>query len=143
MDCLAPLGPVYQAGTLSGNPLAMAAGIEALKSLQDGTVYKHLENIGRALESELRAAAKLAGVPVTFQRIGSMFCGYFTDQAVHNLDDAMKCDRERFGRFFHGMLQEGIYLAPSQFEAGFISAAHTEEDVAKTAEAATKAFQKS
>jgi len=141
MDYLVPLGPVYQAGTLSGNPLAMAAGIEALKSLQDGTVYKHLENIGRALESELRAAAKLADVPVTFQRIGSMFCGYFTDQAVHNLDEAMKCDRERFGRFFHGMLQEGIYFAPSQFEAGFISAAHTEKDVERTARAAAKVFK--
>lgn len=141
MDHLAPLGPVYQAGTLSGNPLAMAAGIEALNALQDGSVYKQLETIGRALESELRSAAKLAGVDITFQRIGSMSCGYFTDKAVYNLEDAMKCDLEKFGRYFHGMLQEGIYLAPSQFEAGFISAAHTEEDVARTAAAATKVLK--
>ena len=138
MDYLAPLGPVYQAGTLSGNPLAMAAGIAALEHLLDGTTYDRLEMLGAQLEAGMKDAARSANVAVTFQRCGSMFCGYFTDQPVHNLADAMRSDREKFARYFHGMLQEGIYFAPSQFEAGFISAAHTEDDLAKTVAAAAK-----
>ncbi len=138
MDCLAPLGPVYQAGTLSGNPLAMAAGLTALEELQNGQAYQQLESLGAQLEAGMRAAAAAANVPVQFQRIGSMFCGYFTDQPVHNLDEAMKSDRERFARFFHGLLEEGIYLAPSQFEAGFISTAHTAADIETTVAAAAK-----
>ncbi|MDB6021156.1 MAG: glutamate-semialdehyde--aminomutase [Pedosphaera sp.] len=86
-------------------------------------------------------AAKVAKVPVQFKRIGSMFCGYFTDKPVHNLADAMHSDRARFAKYFHGMLDEGIYLAPSQFEAGFISVAHTEEDIGKTVQAATKVMR--
>jgi glutamate-1-semialdehyde 2,1-aminomutase len=132
MDRLAPLGPVYQAGTLSGNPLAMAAGIAALNELQGSDAYRRLEVLGAQLETGMREAAKAAGVPVQFNRCGSMFCGYFTDAPVHNLDDAMKSDRERFAKFFHGMLAEGVYLAPSQFEAGFLSTAHTPADIDRT-----------
>ena len=141
MDCLAPLGPVYQAGTLSGNPLAMAAGIAALDELQSGNGYARLEQLGALLEKGMKDAAKAAGVPVQFQRIGSMFCGYFTSEPVHNLADAMKSDRERFKKFFHGMLAEGIYLAPSQFEAGFISTAHSEADIQRTCDAAARVMK--
>jgi glutamate-1-semialdehyde 2,1-aminomutase len=137
MDMLAPLGPVYQAGTLSGNPLAMAAGIAALQALTS-EVYQVLEAAGAALEAGMREAAKAANIPVTFNRVGSMFCGYFTFEPVFNLADAMKADRQRFAKFFHGMLQEGVYLAPSQFEAGFISTAHSSEDIEKTVRAARK-----
>ena len=160
MDCLAPLGPVYQAGTLSGNPVAMAAGIAALEELgvkagqasrlpgQAGSLsgapppaYAVLEQLGAQLETGMKDAAKSAGVAMTFNRCGSMFCGYFTDQPVHNLAYAMKSDRERFKKFFHGMLAEGIYLAPSQFEAGFISTAHAPADIDQTARAAAKVLR--
>src|SRR5258707_5378812 len=138
MDCLAPTGPVYQAGTLSGNPVAMAAGIAALEELTATDAYTKLERLGTVLEEGLCSAAKSAGVPVQFNRCGSMFCGYFTSHPVHNLADAMKSDRERFKKYFHGMLAEGIYIAPSQFEAGFLSTAHTAADVEKTVTAAAK-----
>ena len=141
MDCLAPLGPVYQAGTLSGNPLAMAAGLAALEELRAGNAYARLEELGAALEAGLRDAAKSAGVPVQFNRCGSMFCGYFTSEPVHNLDDAMKSDRERFKQFFHALLDAGVYLAPSQFEAGFLSTAHTPADLEKTVQAAAAAMK--
>lgn len=136
MDLLAPVGPVYQAGTLSGNPLAMAAGIASLRGLEDGTAYQRLEQLGALLESGLRATAQRLGIPMQIQRVGSMFCAYFTDQPVWNLDDAMRSDRSRFARFFHGMLDRGVYLAPSQFEAGFLSTAHTEADLDCTLKAA-------
>jgi glutamate-1-semialdehyde 2,1-aminomutase len=142
MDCLAPLGPVYQAGTLSGNPLAMAAGIAMLEELSTRDAYTKLEESGAALESGMKNAAKSAGVPVQFNRIGSMFCGYFTEQPVHNLADAMKSNRERFAKYFHGMLEQGIYIAPSQFEAGFISTAHTSQDIENTIIAARAVFVK-
>jgi glutamate-1-semialdehyde 2,1-aminomutase len=154
MDYLAPLGPVYQAGTLSGNPVAMAAGIAALNELGGGVgrvssppgqagslPYKCLEQLGAQLEAGLAEAAKSAGVPVRFNRCGSMFCAYFTEQPVYNLADAMKSDRERFKRYFHGMLNEGIYLAPSQFEAGFISTAHAAEDIERTCQAASRVMK--
>ena len=151
MDCLAPLGPVYQAGTLSGNPLAMAAGIAALTELgavpaADGAparpnAYELLETLGAQLEAGLAAAARAAGVPVQFNRCGSMFCGYFTSQPVHNLDDALHSDRERFKKYFHGMLQAGVYLAPSQFEAGFISTAHSPADIETTIAAAARVLK--
>lgn len=141
MDHLAPLGPVYQAGTLSGNPVAMAAGIAMLEELGRADVYKKLEELGAQLEAGMADAAKSAKVPVQFKRIGSMFCGYFTDKPVHNLADAMHSDRARFGKYFHGMLDAGIYLAPSQFEAGFISTAHTAEDIDKTVKAAAKVMK--
>jgi glutamate-1-semialdehyde 2,1-aminomutase len=141
MDCLAPLGPVYQAGTLSGNPLALAAGIAALDELRYGDSYSRLESLGAALERGLKEAAAATRVPVQVNRVGSMFCAYFTDQPVWNLADAMRCDRDRFARFFLGMLEQGIYLAPSQFEAGFLSTAHTPEDVARTVETARTALR--
>lgn len=141
MDCLAPLGPVYQAGTLSGNPLAMAAGIVALQELKSSDAYGQLEKLGAQLETGLREAARRANVPIEFNRVGSMFCGYFAGQPVRNLADAMKSDRERFAKFFHGLLAEGVYLAPSQFEAGFISTAHTAADIDRTVAAAARALE--
>jgi glutamate-1-semialdehyde 2,1-aminomutase len=141
MDWLAPLGPVYQAGTLSGNPLAMAAGIAALQELKSVTAHRRLEQLGAQLEAGMRDAAKSAKVPMTFNRCGSMFCGYFTGEPVWNLADAMKSDRERFKKFFHGMLDAGIYLAPSQFESGFISTAHTTADIGRTVTAAAKVLR--
>lgn len=136
MDQLAPLGPVYQAGTLSGNPLAMAAGVAALDELRYGDSYTRLESLGAHLEKGLKEAAAAAKVAVQFNRCGSMFCTYFAAGPVQNLADALKSDRERFRKFFHGMLDQGVYLAPSQFEAGFLSTAHTPSDVEKTVAAA-------
>ena len=141
MDCLAPLGPVYQAGTLSGNPVAMAAGLANLQELLDGDAYKKLEERGAQLAAGMRDAAKSANVPVQFNQCGSMFCGYFTTQPVHNVADAMHSDRERFKKFFHGMLDAGVYLAPSQFESGFLSTAHTAADIEKTVGAAAKVLR--
>jgi glutamate-1-semialdehyde 2,1-aminomutase len=167
MDCLAPLGPVYQAGTLSGNPVAMAAGLAALDQLcsracesaepsadaerpaQAGPrsderghdAYARLEQLGAQLEAGMKDAATAAGVPVQFNRCGSMFCAYFTGEPVHNVADAMKSDRERFKKYFHGMLAEGIYLAPSQFEAGFLSTAHTEADIDQTVKSAANVLR--
>jgi glutamate-1-semialdehyde 2,1-aminomutase len=138
MDCLAPMGPVYQAGTLSGNPVAMAAGIAALDELGSGDVYARLEALGDMLETGLREAAQRGGVPVQFNRCGSMFCGFFVEGPVERLSDAMRSDRDLFATYFRGMLNEGIYLAPSQFEAGFLSAAHTEADIEKTVRAAER-----
>ncbi|HEX4120962.1 MAG TPA: glutamate-1-semialdehyde 2,1-aminomutase [Verrucomicrobiae bacterium] len=136
MDLLAPTGPVYQAGTLSGNPLAMAAGLAALEELSKRNAYVQLEELGAALEAGMKQSAKTAKIPMQFNRVGSMFCGYFTERPIHNLADAMTSDRARFAKFFHGMLDRGIYIAPSQFEAGFISTAHTADDIQKTIDAA-------
>ena len=141
MDCLAPDGSVYQAGTLSGNPLAMSAGIAVLESLLDGEVYSKLEELGQELSAGILNAAKLSGVSVQLQNIGSMSCCYFTESPVRNMNDAMKSDREKFAKYFHGMLESGVYLAPSQFEAGFISAAHNKEDIDKTVSAALKVMK--
>ena len=138
MDVLAPDGPVYQAGTLSGNPLAMAAGLAALEELKNGAVHEQLEAKGARLEAGLNAAAEKAGIPVITQRAGSMSCLFFSEQPVHNLADAMQADRERFKKYFHGMLAEGVYLAPSAFEAAFLSAAHTDADIDATIAAAEK-----
>jgi glutamate-1-semialdehyde 2,1-aminomutase len=140
MDKLAPVGPVYQAGTLSGNPLAMAAGIAALEELSSHGVYQTLEDLGAQLEAGLRNVAQKAKIDVQFNRCGSMFCGYFTSRPVHNLADAMHSDRARFAKYFHAMLASGVYLAPSQFEAGFMSTAHSPQDIEATIRAAEKAF---
>jgi len=141
MDYLAPVGPVYQAGTLSGNPIAMAAGLAALEELVSSDAYSKLEALGAQLESGMKQVTKEAGIPVQFHRCGSMFCGYFTDNPVHNLADAMESDRERFKKYFHGMLAECIYFAPSQFEAGFLSTAHSTEDIDQTVSAAAKVMK--
>jgi glutamate-1-semialdehyde 2,1-aminomutase len=141
MDFLAPLGPVYQAGTLSGNPLAMAAGLAQLKILEEQDVFAKLEKLGALLEAETRAALKSAGLDYVFHRISSMFCLFFTARPVRNMDDARTVDLEHFKRFFHSLLKSGIYIAPSQFETGFLSAAHTEDDIAQTARAIRDALR--
>jgi glutamate-1-semialdehyde 2,1-aminomutase len=141
MDYLAPLGPVYQAGTLSGNPVAMAAGLANLEELQASGAYEKLEAAGAQLEAGMKDAARAANIPVQFNRCGSMFCSYFTSGPVHNLADAMHSDRERFKKFFHGMLDAGVYLAPSQFEAGFISTAHAPADIEATVQLAAKVLR--
>ncbi len=134
MNKVAPAGPVYQAGTLSGNPLAVAAGLAMLRHLeQHPEIYNRLETFGAGL-----AASAPAGV--TVNRVGSMFTFFFTEGPVTDWDSAKKSDTARFGRFFHAMLDRGVYLAPSQFEAAFLSAAHSAADIEKTAAAAAEAF---
>ncbi len=141
MRGIAPDGPVYQAGTLSGNPLAMTAGIETLKILSKPETYKKLLKKAEALESGLKDAAKRAGVKTKFYRAGTMFCTYFTDKEVHDFTDASKTDMAAFARFFRSMLERGINLAPSGYEAGFMSLAHTNADIHKTARAAYESFR--
>jgi glutamate-1-semialdehyde 2,1-aminomutase len=136
MSCVSPEGEVYQAGTLSGNPIAMTAGIETLRILSKDDVYEKLESRMMQLEAGLKDAAKTAGVATRFYRAGTMFCTYFTDEDVTNYETAKLSDTRRFARFFSGMLDKGIYLAPSQFEAGFISLAHTKSDIDRTVRAA-------
>jgi len=140
MDLVAPLGPMYQAGTLSGNPLAMAAGIAQVKHLRDKKtkIYPRLEALSAKLVEGVAAAAKDAGVPLTFNRVGSMFTWFLTPDPVTDWDSASKSDLAAFGRFFRAMLDAGIYLPPSQFEAAFLSAAHSAEDIEKTIGAAAK-----
>lgn len=143
MNMVAPLGPMYQAGTLSGNPLAMAAGLATLKRLKaDGTrIYADLERKSALVANGVGAAAKEAGVTVNVNRLGSMFTWFFTEKPVHDWDSAAKCDTAAFAAFHRGMLEAGVFLPPSQFEAAFMSAAHTEEDLERTIAAATKAFK--
>lgn len=138
MGYLSPEGPVYQAGTLSGNPLAMAAGLAQLEELLTRGGWSQLEDIGREFEEHVRHM--ISGKPLTFQRIGSMFCLYFCEGPVRNLADAQRSDREKFARYFHACLERGVYFAPSQFEAGFLSLAHTSEDIAETARVAAEAL---
>ena len=130
MDHLAPLGPVYQAGTLSGNPLALTAGLAQLKEMERINGWKLLEKLGSQMEDSMKSVIK--GKPLTFHRIGSMFCLYFAEGPVRNLADAKKSDTTAFSRYFHAALNEGIYFAPSQFEAGFLSTAHSPEAIEKT-----------
>ncbi|MBL0713018.1 MAG: glutamate-1-semialdehyde 2,1-aminomutase [Desulfosarcina sp.] len=138
MAHVAPEGPVYQAGTLSGNPLAMAAGIASLKALGRPGVYDTLEVCSRRLADGLAQAAAQAGIPAVFNRVGSMLGMFFSDRPVANFADAKTSNLERFAAYYRGMLAEGIYLAPSQFEAGFVSQAHTEADIDQTVAAAAK-----
>ncbi|WP_141266313.1 glutamate-1-semialdehyde 2,1-aminomutase [Thermodesulfovibrio sp. Kuro-1] len=142
MALVAPDGGVYQAGTLSGNPIAMTAGIETLKVLSKASVYKRLEKTMQYLEEGLKDSAKQAGINVKFYRAGTMFCTYFTENEVIDAKTAKTSDTEKFKQFFLGMLQKGAYIAPSQFEAGFISLAHSEKDIEKTVQAAYKIFKK-
>jgi glutamate-1-semialdehyde 2,1-aminomutase len=141
MDLVAPLGPMYQAGTLSGNPLAMAAGYAQLRYLKEHKeIYARLDQLSGELVAGVAAAAKSASVPMTTNRVGSMFTWFFTPGPVTDWESASKSDTEAFGRFFRNMLDGGIYLPPSQYEAAFLSAAHTEEDITKTIAAAKQAF---
>jgi glutamate-1-semialdehyde 2,1-aminomutase len=142
MDLVAPLGPMYQAGTLSGNPLAMAAGVAQLKHLREkkAEIYPKLDALSAKLVEGVAAAAKKAAVQLVFNRVGSMFTWFFTADPVADWDSASKSDTAAFGRFFRSMLDAGIYLPPSQFEAAFLSAAHMEQDVQKTIVAAKQAF---
>ncbi|MFZ0954957.1 MAG: glutamate-1-semialdehyde 2,1-aminomutase [Candidatus Sulfotelmatobacter sp.] len=142
MDLVAPLGPMYQAGTLSGNPLAMAAGCATLKRLRDHKqeTYPRLEKLSGELVEGVAAAAKEAGVTLCHNRVGSMFTWFFTKGPVKDWDSASKSNTEAFGKFFRGMLDNGVYLPPSQYEAAFLSAAHTEQDVQQTIAAAKQAF---
>lgn len=142
MSLVAPEGPVYQAGTLSGNPLAMTAGVETLKVLFKKGTYERLENTMQHLEEGLRDASKKAGVKTKFYRAGTMFCTYFTDKEVTDYESAKSSDTQKFSLFFTDMLMNGINLAPSQFEAGFISTSHTSPDIDRTIDAAYKAVKK-
>jgi glutamate-1-semialdehyde 2,1-aminomutase len=140
MDRIAPAGPVYQAGTLSGNPLAVSAGLATLRRLQKEDPYGRMEQRGAALQRALVEAAAASGIPVRVNRIGSMLTLFFTNCEVTDFDSAKTSDLNRFNAFFHAMLDQGIYLPPSQFEVAFISAAHTESDIDHTIKAATRAF---
>lgn len=142
MNSIAPLGPVYQAGTLSGNPLAMAAGLAMLGAISESGFYEHLIATTSSLVQGLKEAAESAGIPMAFSQAGSMFGFFFTEEAsVSSFQQVMDCDIERFKRFYHGMLGQGIYLAPSAFEAGFVSSAHKEEHIARTVEAASQVLK--
>jgi glutamate-1-semialdehyde 2,1-aminomutase len=141
MDLVAPLGPMYQAGTLSGNPLAMAAGYATLRYLREHKeIYSKLEKLSADLVAGIAAAAKESGIPMTHNRVGSMFTWFFAAGPVTGWESAAKSDTEAFGRFFRAMLENGIYLPPSQFEAAFMGAAHTEHDIQQTIAAAKQAF---
>jgi glutamate-1-semialdehyde 2,1-aminomutase len=140
MDALAPLGGVYQAGTLSGNPAAMAAGLATLTALTAAPPYARLETLAEQLAAGLRDAADRAGVPIRQNRVGSMQTLFFTDTPVTDYRTAKTADTRRYARFFHAMLAAGVYLAPSQFEAGFVSTAHTEQDIERTLAAARAAM---
>jgi glutamate-1-semialdehyde 2,1-aminomutase len=140
MERIAPLGPVYQAGTLSGNPVAVAAGLATLAEIQAPGFYDRLAASTKALTDGLAAAARRAGVPFVAQAVGGMFGVYFADALPDSYETVMACDKERFNRFFHAMLDAGVYFAPSAFEAGFVSAAHTAADIATTVELAGQAF---
>jgi glutamate-1-semialdehyde 2,1-aminomutase len=141
MSLLSPAGGVYQAGTLSGNPLAMSAGIATLKLLQEDGFYQRLEAKSAYLAAGIANAAKAAGFPLYSTRVGSMFCAFFTAGEVHDWNSAAACDTKAFARYFKAMLQEGIYLAPSQFETAFVSIAHSNEDLDRTIAAAAKCFK--
>ena len=141
MDHLSPDGPVYQAGTLSGNPLAMAAGLAQLRELERCDGWAALEQLGAQFEAAARGALAANGLPYTFHRLGSMFCLFFAEGPVRNLEEAKKSDTAKFAKFFHYCLDHGVYFAPSQFETGFISTAHTADDMARTAEVVTAALR--
>ncbi|MEO6421898.1 MAG: glutamate-1-semialdehyde 2,1-aminomutase [Candidatus Nitrotoga sp.] len=141
MQCLAPLGAVYQAGTLSGNPVAVAAGLATLELVQEPEFYEHLSALARQLTEGLEQAAKQHGVDFSAQSIGGMFGLYFRATPPTTYAEVMTCDKEAFNRFFHAMLDEGVYMAPSAFEAGFVSSAHTHADIEQTIAIASKIFK--
>jgi glutamate-1-semialdehyde 2,1-aminomutase len=161
MNQISPAGPIYQAGTLSGNPLSMAAGVATLSLLEEGSIYTQLEDLGARLENGLREAAAAAGISVAVQRVGTVITTYFNSQAqaastaaagstpvlatprsvIRNYADALQCDTAAYARFFRSMLDAGVMLPPSQFEAWFVSSAHTEADIDMTLDAAREAFR--
>lgn len=140
MQMVAPLGAMYQAGTLSGNPLAMTAGISTLRELAKPGVWESIEEAARTLGEGIGKAAEMAGIPYYQTRVGSMFAGYFTDQKVSDWESASQSDTERFGKYFQGLLSRGVYIAPSQFEAGFVSSVHDQEVIEFTLDAVQAAF---
>jgi len=141
MEMVAPVGPMYQAGTLSGNPLAMTAGIETLKRLQDPGTWQQLEGAGARLLDGLEKISVKSGIPVSLNRVGSMFGMFFNEGPVVNWETAARSDTKRFGRYFQAMLEQGVYLAPSQFETGFLSTAHGDAEIEATLVAAEVAFR--
>ena len=141
MNNIAPAGTIYQAGTLSGNPLSMTAGLVTLRRLRDRSVYERLEVSSEKLCAGLATAAEEAGVTTFTNRVGSMWTGFFSNGPIVDWGSANKCDRQLYGKFFHAMLNEGVYLAPSQFEAAFVSLSHTDDIIETTIEAARKSFK--
>lgn len=141
MECIAPLGPVYQAGTLSGNPIAMRAGLKTLSLIEADGFHAQLSAMTRRLCDGLEAAGRATGVPITTHQVGGMFGLFFSSKPIWSYTDTTTCDVEHFKRFFHAMLEEGIYLAPSAFEAGFVSSAHTFADIDNTIAAAERAMR--
>jgi glutamate-1-semialdehyde 2,1-aminomutase len=142
MDNIAPVGPIYQAGTLSGNPLAMTAGIEMIKLLSGQSVYDELERKSEKLCAGYESNVKKLGIKAQFTRVGSMFSMFFTDQNIIDFESVKSSDTNFFRSYFTSLLEEGVYIAPSQFEAGFMSAVHTDEEIEQTIEANYKALQK-
>jgi glutamate-1-semialdehyde 2,1-aminomutase len=140
MNHVAPAGPIYQAGTLSGNPLSMTAGLVTLRRLRDKSVYERLEASSRKLCESLAKAAREAEIKTVTNRVGSMWTSFFTDEPVTDWQTANRSNRERYAALFHALLNEGVYLAPSQFEAAFVSLAHTDDVIDQTIEAAGKAL---
>jgi len=132
MDNISPIGAVYQAGTLSGNPAAMTAGIATLEILKDPSIYKKLEEKTKRLATGMEKVCNDAKIPAYHTRIGSMLCTFFTEQPVTDYATAKKCNTKRYAKFFHGMLEKGYYFAPSQFEAAFVSLAHGEKEIDAT-----------
>jgi glutamate-1-semialdehyde 2,1-aminomutase len=143
MNQVSPVGPIYQAGTLSGNPLAMAAGLTTLHLLRQGDLYGRLETLSARLAEGLDRAATDAGLPHVVQRVGSMLTLFFHNGPVHDYDDAKRSDTRLFARYFWEMLARGVYLPCSQFEAAFVSTAHTDDDIDQTVHAAREALQAS
>ena len=142
MEMVAPLGPMYQAGTLSGNPLAVTAGVATLKELQKANTYQELESKSARLSAGLTQAFKVADIPSSINRVGSMLTGFFSEGPINSLDAVEKANSELYGRYFHALLEEGVYIAPSQFEAGFVSVSHTDEDIDRTIDKVTNALNK-
>jgi glutamate-1-semialdehyde 2,1-aminomutase len=140
MQMVAPAGPMYQAGTLSGNPLAMAAGIAALELIRDESVWLEMETRAKQLEAGIATAARTAGVPIRQTRLGTMFATFFSEQEPRDWPSVKTADTRRFAAYFQNMLRAGVYLAPSQFEAGFLSIMHDENVIAATIDAAEKAM---
>jgi glutamate-1-semialdehyde 2,1-aminomutase len=141
MQLVAPLGPMYQAGTLSGNPLAMRAGIAALDIIQGTDCWEEMEQAAGRLEAGIASAAKKAGIPIQQTRVGTMFTTFFSETKPVDWNTVKVADKIRFGKFFQKMLENGVYLAPSQFEAGFLSIQHDEQIIDATIEAASEAFR--